>query len=489
MPADGTVPRRRFVIDAFAGAGGASTGLGQALGRPVDIAVNHSAEALAIHRANHKGTIHLEEDVFTVKWRKYIGDDDDVDWIWASPDCKHFSTAKGGKPVDKHIRGLAWSLTRHVEQLLPRAFGGENVPPFEGWGPLHAKGTIDDDGNDVGGTPIDSRRGQTFRQWIKRFEEMGYLVDWKVLNAADYGAPTTRKRLYFVGRRDGLPMWPTPTHASPKVLAAAQRDLFAPASLLPWRPAYEVIDWSNLGTSIFERAEPLEDNTNRRIAKGYWKYVVNNPSPFLLNVRHQGPARTYAIGSPLPTTPASDVEIGLVVPFIVPQGWGERKTQQPRTMSIERPLSTVVGDGEKHALVAAWLTVLRNNCDGADVRRPLPTICAGGEHIAACRAFLVKYYGEGDAQPVTAPLGTVTTHDRFGLVTVAGDQYVLADIFFRMLTPRELARAQGFDDDYVLDPINPLTGKPLSKKLQVRGIGNSVCPAVARAIYSANMVR
>lgn len=496
MAADGTCPPRRWVIDAFAGAGGASTGLARALGRDVDVAVNHSPAALAIHKANHKGAIHLPQDVFQVKWADYIGAGDDVDWIWASPDCKHFSRAKGGRPVNKKIRGLGWSLVRYVDQLMPRGFSGENVEEYLDWGPLHAKGTLDADGNDIGETPIDGRRGQTFHQWVRRFEEMGYLVDWRVLNAADYGAPTTRKRLYFIGRRDGLPQWPTPTHASPKVLGAAQRDLFAPKSLKPWRTAAEIIDWSIPCPSIFERAEPLEEKTLQRIAHGMHKFVFNNPDPFVV--------------------PSVD---GVGAPIIIPRGWGERAGQSPRAMSIQRPLSTVVGDGEKHglavafvaknfgghyspgsslrsplgtvtatdhnALVTAFLAILRNNCDALDVRSPLPVICASGEHIAEVRAFLVKYYGnEVGGQDLRKPLGTVTTVDRFGLVTVAGSDYVVVDIGFRMLSPRELARAQGFDDDYVIAP--DFEGKPLPRYLQIRGIGNSVCPPVAAAIYAAN---
>lgn len=557
-------PRRKRSFVGFAGIGGSSIGVARATGHDPHFACNHDRVALAVHEVNHPATHHMPEDIWKIRFRDFLAAGDTFSVVWLSPDCRDFSRAKGGKPIDKKIRGLAWfgvKLAEQVEQDVGDMLVYENVPEFEGWCPLDKKT----------GKRIKSRKGETFRRLVRRFERLGYIVEWKVLKACDFGVPTSRRRLYVIARKGMKPVWPEPTHADPKTMAASssQPSLFAPKKLKPWRTAAECIDFSIPCPSIFDRAKPLKPATLRRIAKGIVKYVLNG-EPFLANTRHAGDDRVHAVNEPMPTVPASDVEVGLVDAVIVkaqshgwdtdgsgsaassspmpcvvgserygvaalfgvPKGWGERKGQAPRCQPVTVPLTTVVGDGEKHGLVAAFLAkhygghetpgtsptkpmdtvtaadhhglvtshlaVLRNNCSASPLDEPAPAVCAGGQHLAEVRALLVEYYKSGRCQDPAKPLGTVTTHDRFGLVTVVINsvEYVIVDIGFRMLTPRELARAQGFPDDFILDPVVSQWSKKkkkwmpprrLSKKAQIKGIGNSVCPQVAEAIVSANL--
>lgn len=541
-----------LIIDNFAGGGGASTGLERAFGRPVDVAINHDPEAIAMHTENHPHTKHYCESVFDVDPLEITGNQP-VALVWLSPDCKHFSKAKGGKPVSKKIRGLAWIALRWAAKSKPRVIMLENVEEFQTWGPL-----------DADGKPDAKNKGRTFRSFVNALRAQGYVVEWNELRACDFGAPTIRKRLFLVARRDHLPIvWPTPTHGDPK--SAAVRA----GRLLPWRTAAECIDWSIPCPSIFERARPLKDATLRRIAKGIMKFVVNSSDPFivkfqenstgqsldeplhtvmagaprfgviaptLMHVTHHGADRTADIDAPLATvTGAHRGEQALVSATLIQTGYGERAGQAPRAPGLDKPLGTVVAGGVKHAVVSAFLakhyggvvgtgvdvptgtvtttdhhsvvtaqlvgcggragqsrprdasepmaTVtskadttivtshllkLRNNQFGQDGREPMPTLTAGGGHVSEVRTFLEKYHGP----------------DALGLVTIRGETYAIVDIGMRMLTPRELARAQGFPDSYVLDPI--FNGKPLSKSAQVRMIGNSVCPDVATALIVAN---
>ncbi|RKR46264.1 DNA cytosine methyltransferase [Paraburkholderia sp. BL17N1] len=543
-----------LIIDNFAGGGGASTGLERAFGRPVDVAINHDPEAIAMHTANHPHTTHYCESVFDVDPSEITGNQP-LALVWLSPDCKHFSKAKGGKPVSKKIRGLAWIALRWAAKGKPRVIMLENVEEFQTWGPLAADGK-----------PDLKQRGRTFRSFINALRAQGYTVDWKELRACDFGAPTIRKRLFLVARRDHLPIvWPTPTHGDPK--SAAVRT----GKLLPWRTAAECIDWSVPCPSIFERARPLKDATLRRIAKGIMKFVVNSADPFivsyytaddrfrgapidaplgttttanrfavvaptLMHVTHHGADRTADITGPLATvTGAHRGEQALVSATLIQTGYGERAGQEPRVPGLDKPLGTAVAGGVKHAVVSAFLakhyggvvgtgvdvptgtvttsdhhsvvtaqlvgcggragqsrprdasepmaTVtskadttivtshllkLRNNQFGQDDREPMPTLTAGGGHVGEVRALLKKYHGP----------------EALGLVTIRGETYAIVDIGMRMLSPRELARAQGFPDSYVLDPV--VNGKPLSKSAQVRMIGNSVCPDVATALIVAN---
>lgn len=528
-----------LIVDNFAGGGGASTGLERAFGRPVDVAINHDPEALAMHAANHPHTQHYCESVFDVDPVAITGNQP-VGLVWLSPDCKHFSKAKGGKPVSKKIRGLAWIALRWAATVKPRVIMLENVEEFVTWGPLGADGR-----------PCPKNRGRTFRSFVNALARHGYRVEHRELRACDFGAPTIRKRLFLVARRDGLPIvWPTPTHGDPK--SAAVRA----GALQPWRTAADCIDWSIPCPSIFERDRPLKDATLRRIARGIMKFVVNSADPFIvsyysddarfrgaptgaplgttttanrfavvaptiMHITHQGDDRTRAADAPLATiTTAKRGEQALVAATLIQTSYGERPGQAPRVPGLDKPLGTVVAQGVKHAAVTAFLAkhygghkspgsslstsigtittqdhhhLVTSNIvklrgtsrDGQPVDEPLHTISAGGTHHAEVRAFLIKYYGnEKDGVELREPLHTVPTHDRFGLVTIHGEDYAIVDIGMRMLTPRELARAQGFPDSYILDPV--VNGKPLSKSAQVRMIGNSVCPDVATALIRAN---
>jgi DNA (cytosine-5)-methyltransferase 1 len=555
-----------LVVDNFAGGGGASTGIEMAFGRPVDIAINHDGEALAMHAANHPETKHYREDVFDIH-PGFVTNQQPIGLAWFSPDCKHHSKAKGGKPREQKIRGLAWVTLKWATFQMPRCIALENVEEFMDWGPL------DDEGR-----PVKAEKGRTFRAFIdalttgldanhpdvpeiyetlgadfpmdRIYAGLGYKVEYRVLRAHEHDTPTIRKRVYVFGRRDGLPIvWPTPTHGDPNGHAVKS------GKLKPWRTAAECIDWSLPCPSIFERKKPLAEATLRRIARGIMKFVINSADPFIIHLTHQGADRVSSINTPLATvTGANRGEQALVSATLIQTGYGERAGQAPRVPGLDKPLGTIVAGGAKHALVAAFLakhygghespgasldrptstittqdhhhlvtaqlvgcggragqsrprdageplaTVtskadtaivtshlvkLRNNQFGQDAREPMPTLTAGGGHVGEIRAFLIKFYSQGGQwQDLRDPMYTVPTKDRMGLVTIHGEDYAIVDIGMRMLTPRELARAQGFPDSYILDPL--VNGKPLSKSAQVRMIGNSVCPPVARALIEAN---
>ena len=646
---------RELVIDLFAGGGGASTGIEQAIGRHVDIAINHDPEAVALHQANHPQTLHYVSDVFEVDPVAVV-DGRPVGMLWASPDCKHFSKAKGGKPVSKKIRGLAWVVIKWAKLVRPRVIFLENVEEFQTWGPL-----------DANNMPCKLRKGRTFKRWKSSLENLGYKVDFREDRASDMGTPTIRKRLFLVARCDGHPIvFPAATHGAPDSLPVKQK------KLKPFRTAAECIQWDIHAPSIFERTRPLAEATNRRIAKGIMRYVVNAANPFIVPLTHQGGDRTEDIHKPMMTvTVANRGEKALIVPTLVQTGYGEREGQAPRALDLHKPLGTVVA-GQKHALVTAFLnehanassqrvmpidepmrtqmaevkgghfglvaaslvkhytgvvgsdmedplgtvtsvdhhslltanlvhyhadkapgdvrasdlrepmktqttenrhglvtaslvhmghgeeangakrwshgvrditdplntvtasgmpaalvtSVLVNTAnskttgrgpnawdaetplrtvtssggqalvtsnliklrgtskEGQPVNEPLHTISAQGTPHAEVRAFLVKYYGTDQDPQLGEPLHTVTTKDRFGLVTVNGQQYQIIDIGLRMLTPRELYRAQGFPESYQIERGGD--GRALTKTAQVRMCGNSVCPPMAKAYVAAN---
>lgn len=482
------------IVDLFAGGGGASEGIRQATGRGPIVAINHCAAAIAMHAENHPETIHFQESVFDVR-PQLAARGRAVDLLWASPDCTHFSRAKGGKPRSKEIRSLAWVMVDWAREVRPRVIAMENVPEFVTWGPL------DDEGQ-----PVKARAGETFREFVAALEGHGYTVAWRVLNAADYGTPTSRKRLFLVARCDGAPIvWPEPTHG--------------PGRAAPWRTAAECIDWSIPVPSIFDRPRPLAEATQRRIAEGIRRYVLGAARPFIVQTGHQSGdgGKVRPVDAPLSTI-VTKAEHCLVSPTLIQTGYGEREGQAPRALDIGAPLGTIVAGGAKHALVAAFLAkhyggVVGQGLDrpvgtvtaidhhavaavfldklhgsaraGQPVDAPAPTVTAGGGrgggHAGLVAAFLARYYGQGGQwSGLDAPLPTVTTLDRMALVTVSidGEPYVLADIGMRMLQPRELARAQGFPDSYVL------TG---TKSEQVARLGNAVCPPVARAIVEAQL--
>lgn len=525
-----------LIVDSFAGGGGASLGIQWALGRSPDIAINHDKEAIALHAANHPDSLHLAEDVWKVDPVEACGGRP-VGLMWLSPDCKHFSKAKGGKPVSKKIRGLAWVAIRWAKAVKPRVIVLENVEEFQTWGPVIRETN----------RPCPERKGETFRAFVRRLERLGYDVQWREMRACDYGAPTIRKRLFLVARCDGQPIvWPKPTHGKgrPK----------------PWRTAAECIDWDIPCHSIFLTKDegrsvgvkrPLADATMRRIARGVVKFVINNPRPFIVGVggrqgqspersvdqpyqtitskadsaivvpslvslTHHGERPDLSVTDPFPTiTGANRGGIGLVAPTLVQTGYGEREGQAPRCLDIEKPLGTLVG-GVKHALVAAFLAKHFTGVDGVQLTMPMPTVTTidhnalvtahiakqygtttgspidepvhtvtgGGTHHSLVQSFLTAYYGnEKDGRDLFDPMGSVVSKDRFALVTVDSVEYVIADIGMRMLVARELYRAQGFPDTYRIDIL--FNGKPLTKTAQVRMVGNSVSPEQARALIES----
>jgi len=534
-----------LVIDNFAGGGGASTGIEIGLGRPVDIAVNHDPEAVAMHDINHPHTRHFCESVWEVDPR-VIADGKPVDLAWFSPDCKHFSKAKGGAPVKKEIRGLAWVAIRYAATVKPKVIMLENVEEFVTWGPLATDGR-----------PCPKNKGRTFASFTNALKRLGYQVDWRELRACDYGAPTIRKRLFLIARRDGQPIvWPEPTHGDPASEAVKAK------RLKPWRTAAEIIDWSLPCPSIFERKKPLAENTLRRIARGLQRYVIEANQPFLVKVNHgYDYFRGQKLDEPLQTI-TSKLGTGVVVPtlapFITEHANGSSQRNMPadaplrticaqvkgghfalvapvitkfrsndRGSSVQSPLATVTANSfikkpggaapiglvaaflakhyggnytgpgssmesplptattvDHNALVTSHLVKLRNNCIGQDVREPIHTLTTGG-HMGEVRAFLLKYYGHGEGQPLQDPLHTVTTKDRHALVMIKGEPYEIVDIGMRMLEPHELFAAQGFPADYIHD--RTAGGKKLSKAAQVRMCGNSVCPPVAAALVKANL--
>lgn len=535
---------REIVVDNFAGGGGASTGIEIAIGRSVDIAINHDPAAIAMHRANHPTTEHYTEDVWKVDPVEACAGRP-VALAWFSPDCKHHSKAKGGKPVSKKIRGLAWVAVRWAKAVHPRVIMLENVEEFMDWGRL--------DGND---RPDKRYKGETFRRFVRQLERQGYEVQWRLLRACDYGAPTIRKRFFLIARCDGKPIvWPEPTHSAPDTLEV-QAGLKK-----PWVPVADVLDFSLPCPSIFDSAEeiyekyrlraqrPLADATMKRIARGIEKFVLNNPKPFIVQVNHAGDSfRGQGIDEPLDTITAkhgtgivmpmmlcnnenargSDVQeplntittgghhmliapnliqyhseqgehvrgqqidqpiltvdasnrYGLVSAFMSKYYGGE----QVHGSSMEEPLSTVTAI-DHNAICAVHITQFNHNSIGQEPDAPLNTITAMPGHFGEVRAFLMKYYsGAENGARCDAPAPTITAKDRLALVTVQGVDYQIVDIGLRMLTPRELFNANGFPGDYIIDV--DADGNAYPKDQQVARCGNAVCPPIPTALVRANL--
>ena len=555
---------RELVVDNFAGGGGASIGMEFALGCPVDIAINHDADAIAMHKVNHPYTEHYQEDVFAINPEQVTGGRP-VGVLWASPDCKHFSRAKGGKPVDKKIRGLSWVILKWAmsERSAPRCIFMENVEEIQTWGPL-----MEIDGKMK---PDPARAGETFKGFIcmltngigkehaafleaceflkldpdgetadKLARGLGYAVDYRVLKACDYGAPTIRKRFYLVARRDGLPIvFPEPTHGKGKK---------------PYRTAAECIDWSVPCPSIFGRKKPLAANTQRRIARGLDKFVIRNPQPYIVSnntnnvphgadepvatvttgnrnylctpsllqyhseqgkgeVRGQGVNRPlmtvdgsnrYAVNAaylskffsgkqqagasleePAPTVTAID-HTALVTGSIVKYYSGEEQFS-----ALDAPLHTVTTK-DRHGLVESHLCVLRKNTDGKDLRQPMPTLTTSPGHMAQVKTFMQKidtaqdlgHWGEV-RELLNRYAGYSIADDEILLFEIGGQVYFIRDIGLRMLKAKELKLAQGFPEDYIID-IEPYIGKKYSEAKQIARLGNAVCPPVATALVRAN---
>ncbi|WP_440804877.1 DNA cytosine methyltransferase [Pseudomonas syringae] len=413
-----------IVVDFFCGGGGAGTGLEMGLGRKVSVAKNHSAAAISMHTVNHPGAKHFTTDVFD-------GDPDTecggkaVGWFHMSPDCTHHSQAAGGQPRKREIRNLSWIGLKWAGKKKPRVISLENVKQILQWGPLVAKrckstGRVVKLGGGIAApgevVPVDqqflvpdpTRRGQTWVVFVAELERLGYAVEWRVIRACDFGAPTSRERLFMIARCDGQPIvWPEPTHA--KRPAKGQK---------PRRTAAECIDFTDLGKSIFGRKKDLATATLRRVAKGMKKFVIDNPAPFIVPIAnwsgetvqsaneplrtvtsypkggafsvvspviapatHQGSDRINDPLEPLPTiTCANRGELTLISPTLIQSGYGEREGQQPRVPGIDQPLGTVVAGGVKHALAAAHLVKFRFNDAGKALDEPLPTITSGGNY-------------------------------------------------------------------------------------------------------------
>ncbi|SFU96749.1 DNA (cytosine-5)-methyltransferase 1 [Aliiroseovarius crassostreae] len=484
-----------YVADNFAGGGGASSGISAALGRCPDVAINHDEVALAMHEANHPTTEHLTTSVFAVDPRDLVKKGQRVGLAWFSPDCKHFSVAKGGKPVEKNIRDLAWVVINWAELVKPEVIMLENVVEYLTWGPL---------GSD--NKPIASRKGEIFKKWVRALRSRGYKVEWKELRACDYGAPTIRKRLFVVARCDGHPIvWPKPTHGCPTSAAVKS------GKLKPWVTAAEIIDWSLPCPSIFDTAadikemyglqvkRPLVDNTLRRIAAGIQRFVIDAKEPFFVTYAQHG-GRNRSAFDPLHTITASKKDQNcIIVPTMVQTGYGERAGQKPRCLDLHRPIGTMV-NGNKHALVAAFLAQNNTGVVGHDVRKPVSTVTARGTQQSVIAAHLLNLKGsKRSARSANEPLTTICAGGGHAALVAAlltkfnGDdaqrytdqsEYIITDIGMRMLTPREQFRAQSFPDTYEID--RGADGRLLTVTEQRRMCGNSVPPVLAQALVEAN---
>lgn len=445
-----------LIVDNFAGGGGASTGIELATGCSVDIAINHDPQAIRMHQVNHPETKHYCELVWDIDPVEVCGGKP-VGLAWFSPDCKHFSKAKGGKPKDKSIRGLAWVALRWAGKVRPRVIMLENVEEFKTWGPLNRSHR-----------PIQSKQGIIFEKFIRQLEALGYKVEYRELTAADYGAPTMRRRFFLIARCDGKPIvWPKPTHApaeSPEAASGVKE---------PYVGAYTQIDFSRPCPSIFESSEeirkkygiravrPLAAKTMERIARGIRKFILENPEPFIIR----------------------DAGGSTASPLLI-QYHSETSGKEVRGQKLQEPVMTV-DSSNRYGLVTAFLLQLNNNCDGKSLEKPIPTITAGAGHFGEVRAFLIKFYRQGTGEDIKKPIGTITAKDRFGMVTVKGTDYRIADIGMRMLEPRELYGCQGFPKSYIIDRDGE--GKPYSRAEQVKRCGNAVCPPVAKALVEANL--
>lgn len=536
-----------IIVDNFAGGGGASTGIELAAGRPVTIAINHDPDAILMHKTNHPYTAHYQASVWDIDPRE-VCQGRPVGLAWFSPDCKHFSKAKGGKPVEKNIRGLAWIVLRWAGAVAPRVIMLENVEEFQTWGPVRR------------GRPIKSRAGQTFRRFIDQLEGLGYAVEWRELVAADYGAPTTRKRFFLIARRDGRPIvWPEPTHApagSREVLEGRKK---------PWRSAAEIIDWRLPCPSIFDTRKeirekyglsaqrPLRPNTMRRIIRGVDKFSIKAPEPFLVVVNHAGGFRGQNVHEPLQTVTAKH---GYGVAASVMIQYHTEQSEKMRGQGVTKPIMTIDASNRYGLAAASLVKYYGNDQHGQKISDPLHTVTAK-DHEGVTLASLSKHYGGVIGTEVSNPLPTVTAVDHnalqtchmvkmkgtnlgssmsepvqtitaggghFGVVNttvvkaepnadlkhwpeirellntycgyhlgpedvilfrIDGVSYFMADIGLRMLTPRELYSANGFPPDYIID--RDYKGNSYRKSKQVARCGNAVPPPFAAALVRANL--
>ena len=391
-----------LIVDNFAGGGGTSTGLERAFGRPIDIAINHDPKALAMHRVNHPLTKHYCESVWDVDPVEITGNQP-VGLVWLSPDCKHHSKAKGGKPLNKNIRGLAWIALRWAAKVRPRVIMLENVTEFAEWGDL-----------DKDGRPCPKRKGRTFNCFVNALKYQGYSVEYKELKACDFGSPTIRNRFFLIARRDGLPIvWPKETHGNPNT------SLVKKGRLLPWRTAAECVDLSFDCPSIFKRKKALAPATLERIVRGILKYIVHNPEPYIVDA---------------------------AAPILTECANGSSR----RSMPIDEPLRTITAEtkGGTHSLYVCHLSKMKNGCTGQELNEPMHTLTTVNQ-FAEVRALLTRF---------TEGLNFKNElFEKFGIIEINGERYCIEDIGFRMLQPFELYKAQGFPHDYICKrPLNPI---------------------------------
>lgn len=503
------VPLHELIIDNFCGGGGASTGIELAAGRAVDIAVNHDPDAILMHKTNHPRTVHYQASVWDVDPVEVCGGRP-VGLAWFSPDCKHFSKAKGAALVDRNIRGLAWIVLRWAGTVRPRVIILENVEEFQTWGPVRR------------GKPIKKKAGQTFRRFIYQLEGLGYTVEYRELVAADYGAPTTRKRFVLVARCDGRPVvWPERTH-----------DKDGADGLPKWRAAAEVIDWTQPCYSIFATKEdiksrygvtvirPLADNTMRRVIRGVDKFMIRSGQPFLVTVNHSGEFRGQELEKPLCTITAKH-GYGVVTPALIQ--YHTEQNEIVRGQSVAETLRTVDASN-RYGLIAANLVEYYGNGNPLNVAEPMRTVTSH-DREALTLTHICKFKGQNIGQDEREPLQTVTAGagefteirtevgtyepgadmghwpevrellNRFCgydlkenevlMLDVGGTACFIADIGLRMLTPRELYNAMGFPPDYIID--RDYTGRAYGKIKQVARCGNAVCPPMAEALVRANL--
>lgn len=502
-----------IIVDNFAGGGGASTGIELATGRPVTIAINHDPDAILMHLTNHPYTEHYQASVWDIDPVE-VCKGRPVGLAWFSPDCKHFSKAKGKALRDRNIRGLAWIVLRWAGTVRPRIIMLENVEEFQTWCPVRK------------GKPVKAKTGETFRKWKKQLSDLGYAIEHRELVAADYGAPTSRKRFVLIARCDGEAIvWPERTHAP-----ADSQDVKT-GKRKPWIPAASIIDWSLPCPSIFDTKEaikakhgltavrPLAENTLRRIIRGIDKYTIKSGKPFIVQQKFQNQAQS--IDNPLVTI----TDVGsheLCSPTLIQ--YHTEQTEAARTSCLDIPLPTVDASN-RHALATANLVEYYGNGMPISIDDPMHTITSV-DREAIVMAHIAEFKGADKGQHPGDPLRTITAGDgQFGvvkteivmyergkdlrnwhkirdllnshcgyslgedeviLIYVNGIAYFIADIGLRMLTPRELYNAMGFPPDYKID--KDYKGNSYGRAKQVARCGNAVCPPMAEAVVRANFI-
>lgn len=505
---------QEIVVDNFAGGGGASTGIELASGRTVAIAINHDPDAILMHKTNHPYTDHLQASVWDVD-PVAVCRGRPVGLAWFSPDCKHFSKAKGAALVDRNIRGLAWIVLRWAALVRPRVIMLENVEEFQTWGPVRK------------GKPVKSKAGQTFRKWKQQLSDLGYVIEHRELVAADYGAPTTRKRFVLVARCDGRPIvWPERTHAP------RDSEEVRSGKCLPWRSAAEIIDWSIPGYSIFDSKQeilerygvkvvrPLADNTMRRVIRGVDKFTIRSGKPFIVECNHGGDGHTRSVDEPVNTLTGKYTG-GVCATSLIQ--YHTEQTENVRAAGLGAPINTVDASN-RYGLTCANLVEYYGNGVPLDISEPMHTVTAH-DREALTAAHIVEFKGQDIGQDLTAPLRTITASagefaechavlikascrenlghwpeirellnrhcgyhladDEVILLMIQGIAYYIADITIRMLTPRELYNAMGFPPDYIID--RDYLGNAYGKTKQVARCGNAVCPPMAEAMVRANL--